>query len=80
VALAKGDVVGEDVLLLLDESTPAGRLPVASPSKTDRLLRDAVDRHIARVLEDVGGNKRRAARELGVSRATLDRRLRGTQR
>ena len=32
-------------------------------------------RHIAQVLEDVGGNKRRAARELGVSRATLDRRL-----
>ena len=80
VALAKGDVVGEDVLLLLDQSTPLGRPPEASQAKTDRLLRDAVHRHIARVLEDVGGNKRRAARELGVSRATLDRKLRETER
>jgi DNA-binding protein Fis len=33
-------------------------------------------RHILCVLDEVGGNKRRAARELGVSRATLDRKLR----
>jgi DNA-binding protein Fis len=33
-------------------------------------------RHVTQVLEEVGGNKRRAARELGVSRATLDRKLR----
>ena len=89
VALAKGDVVGEDVLLLLDE--PTARQPPAAGdgrtevhlydrAKNDRLLRDAVRRHIARVLEDVGGNKRRAARELGVSRATLDRKLRETGR
>lgn len=89
VALAKGDVVGEDVLLLLDE--PTARQPPAAldgrtevhpydRAKNDRLLRDAVRRHIARVLEDVGGNKRRAARELGVSRATLDRKLRETGR
>jgi transcriptional regulator with PAS, ATPase and Fis domain len=34
-----------------------------------------VHRHIRSVLEAVGGNKRRAARELGVSRATLERKL-----
>jgi DNA-binding NtrC family response regulator len=39
------------------------------------MLREVVRRHIMNVLEEVGGNKRRAARELGVSRATLDRRL-----
>ena len=52
-------------------ATPA---PVkASPAR--RTLRDAIARHITQVLDDVGGNKRRAARELGVSRATLDRKL-----
>ncbi len=35
-----------------------------------------MSRHILQVLDEVGGNKRRAARELGVSRATLDRKLR----
>jgi DNA-binding NtrC family response regulator len=35
-----------------------------------------VHRHIAAVLAAVNGNKRRAARELRVSRATLDRKLR----
>jgi sigma-54 dependent transcriptional regulator, acetoin dehydrogenase operon transcriptional activator AcoR len=44
-------------------------------SKSDRSLRQAVHRHIASVLDEVGGNKRRAARELGVSRATLERKL-----
>ena len=97
VALAKGEVVGEDVLLLLDEMPASGGRTEVRPydhptslgptevrpsdqERSDRLLRDAVHRHIARVLADVGGNKRRAARELGVSRATLDRKLRETQR
>jgi DNA-binding NtrC family response regulator len=48
---------------------------VEAPPRANRSLRDAVHRHIASVLDEVGGNKRRAARELGVSRATLERKL-----
>jgi transcriptional regulator with PAS, ATPase and Fis domain len=74
VALAPGDVIGEAHLVLGPEETGAGPAAVAPPTG-GRALRDAVQRHIAQVLADVGGNKRRAARELGVSRATLDRKL-----
>ena len=77
VALAPNDVVSEDLLLLVDE--PAGATPVVAGAAVTggqgRLLRDVVHRHIVDVLAAVGGNKRRAARELGVSRATLDRKL-----
>jgi DNA-binding NtrC family response regulator len=59
--------------LLLAGEAPA---PVERPAPaSDRSLRQAVHRHIASVLDEVGGNKRRAARELGVSRATLERKL-----
>jgi len=75
VALTTGEVIGVEQLLMSGEAhapTPATR-PAAT---SDRSLRQAVHRHIARVLDEVGGNKRRAARELGVSRATLERKLR----
>jgi two-component system response regulator HydG len=75
VALATGDVIAEEHLML-GASVPASVTPApvkASPAR--RTLRDAIARHITQVLDDVGGNKRRAARELGVSRATLDRKL-----
>jgi transcriptional regulator with PAS, ATPase and Fis domain len=77
VAMTKTDVIGEELLVLVDETTTErpGRAVGASPG-SGRTLRDAVQRHIASVLEEVGGNKRRAARELGVSRATLARKLR----
>jgi len=78
VALATGDVIGEEHLMLgagLPQSTSVA--PVANTSHARRrTLRDAISHHIMEVLDDVGGNKRRAARELGVSRATLDRKLR----
>jgi two-component system response regulator HydG len=78
VALATGDVIGEEHLMLgagVPEVTPV--VPVVhNGNATRRSLRDAMARHIMQVLDDVGGNKRRAARELGVSRATLDRKLR----
>jgi len=75
VALATGDVIGE-AHLILDPNAPAPAAAAAQPAAPgNRTLRSAVHRHIAQVLEEVGGNKRRAARELGVSRATLDRRL-----
>jgi transcriptional regulator with PAS, ATPase and Fis domain len=76
VALATGDVIGEqDLLLGNDTSQPSRPAPSLQPSRRHS-LRDAVSRHIMQVLHEVGGNKRRAARELGVSRATLDRKLR----
>jgi len=76
VALTTGDVIAEEHLLLANDTAPAPR--PASPVQASRRhsLRDAMSRHITQVLEEVGGNKRRAARELGVSRATLDRKLR----
>jgi transcriptional regulator with PAS, ATPase and Fis domain len=43
----------------------------------DLRLRTVEERHIQRVLEITGGNKRRAARLLGLSRSTLDRKLAG---
>ena len=81
VALTDTEVVGDNVLLLVEE--PPSETTVAAtrshaPAVQARLLREAVHEHIRRVLQDVGGNKRRAARELGVSRATLDRKLRET--
>ena len=74
VALAPGEVIGEAHLLLEPQDAGAASRPVAAQS-SGRLLRHAIQRHIAQVLADVGGNKRQAARELGVSRATLDRKL-----
>jgi DNA-binding NtrC family response regulator len=76
VALATGDVIGVEHLPFDGTAAPlpsaATPRPAAAP---DRTLRHAVHRHISTVLDAVGGNKRRAARELGVSRATLDRKL-----
>ena len=82
VALARTDVIGEELLVLLDEPAETMRpaVALAGNANNGRLLREAVHRHIASVLEAVGGNKRRAARELGVSRATLERKLREATR
>jgi two-component system response regulator HydG len=75
VALTTGDVIGEEHLELGGGPVkPIAGPPVAG--RRSRTLRDAMTRHILCVLDEVGGNKRRAARELGVSRATLERKLR----
>lgn len=76
VALTTGDVIGEEHLLLGSDTPPPPRPAPSAPASRRHSLREAVSRHIMQVLNDVGGNKRRAARELGVSRATLDRKLR----
>ena len=75
VALTTGGVITVEHLLLPGE--PPSAPAVASPGRVeiDRSLKAAVHRHIRSVLEAVGGNKRRAARELRVSRATLERKL-----
>jgi DNA-binding NtrC family response regulator len=90
VALATGDVIGLEHLLLGEEDTTrlpasgtpkkAARVGPSTPLGAGRTLEEAIHRHITQVLAEVGGNKRRAARELGVSRATLDRKLREMSR
>jgi two-component system response regulator HydG len=86
VALTSGDIIGEEHLML-GAGIPAVAAPaVPSPAAPTggnprrRTLREAIERHILQVLDEVGGNKRRAARELGVSRATLDRKLKEVSR
>jgi transcriptional regulator with PAS, ATPase and Fis domain len=79
VALTAGDVIAEAALLLPAVDHPAAEpaaVEGAVPPAASRRLRDVVHRHIRSVLVDVRGNKRRAARELGVARATLERKLR----
>jgi two-component system response regulator HydG len=81
VALTTGEVISEAALLFpapVEAASPSaapaersGQAPIAS-----YLLRDVVHAHIRDVLRAVRGNKRRAARELGVARATLERKLR----
>ena len=79
VALSHGDVIPADVIMLekVEASPVADSSPSAhSPeSNGDRLLKTAERRHIQRVLTEMCGNKRQTARILGISRATLDRKL-----
>jgi len=85
VALAGSDVIGPDDLLI-ETSTEevhvveAAVAPVpgngAAPADGELSLAAAEYRHIHDVLEHFRGNKRRSARALGVSRSTLDRKLR----
>jgi transcriptional regulator with PAS, ATPase and Fis domain len=80
VALTQGDVISvESLLLQTDVEVAPG--PAASPVTAatlplgSLLLKDAEHVHILTVLDYVKGNKRRAARELGIARATLERKL-----
>jgi transcriptional regulator with PAS, ATPase and Fis domain len=80
-ALTTGSVITEAALLLADDpdiprARPALRSEGLAGPPTSLLLKDAVHTHVRFVMQRAQGNKRRAARELGVSRATLERRLR----
>lgn len=59
----------------LDRTLLATALAPATPAEPDSLA-DAERRHIARVLEWTGGNRRQAATILGISRSTLLLKLR----
>jgi transcriptional regulator with PAS, ATPase and Fis domain len=87
VAITEGEVIHEEALLLegsvaAEEQTPAGLTPPAGahhlPGEGDLTLGAAERRHIAAVLARFGGNKRQAARALGLARSTLDRKLAGS--
>jgi transcriptional regulator with PAS, ATPase and Fis domain len=69
VAVSEESMIGARDIIL-DAFVPAG------PSTAEGCdLRTAERRHIEHVLQLASGNKRRAARLLGVSRSTLDRKL-----
>jgi transcriptional regulator with PAS, ATPase and Fis domain len=79
VALSHSDVIPVDAVMLekVEASPTADSRVSAHPpeSNGDRLLKTAERRHIQRVLTEMTGNKRQTARVLGISRATLDRKL-----
>jgi transcriptional regulator with PAS, ATPase and Fis domain len=85
VAMASSDVIQVDAVLLESDLTPAPApakptpvsAPVVTVTQRDVSLRGVEARHILDVLAREKGNKRRAARALGVSRTTLDRKLAG---
>ena len=69
VALSEGDLIGPEAVIID---------PAAAPGDDgDPSLAAAERRHIERVLDGAGGNKRKAARLLKISRSTLDRKLGG---
>jgi len=80
VALADGELIGPDALLLqpVERETPQRRdTPDAAGAEDggSMTLQAAERRHVRDVLVKLGGNKRRAAAALGISRSTLDRKL-----
>jgi two-component system, NtrC family, response regulator HydG len=71
VALSPGEIVPPEAILLAPLIPPSPEVAADG----DLTLRAIEQRHIRRVLAEMGGNKRRAARALGLSRSTLDRKL-----
>jgi two-component system response regulator HydG len=71
VALSPGEIIAAEAIHLTSPTLPVAQ----AVADADLTLQGVERRHIRRVLADMGGNKRRAARALGVSRSTLDRKL-----
>ncbi|MFQ5737919.1 MAG: sigma 54-interacting transcriptional regulator [Acidobacteriota bacterium] len=81
VAIGEGPIL-ERSAILLEESQPPVRVgledqkpPQFPGAGSDWTLKSLERKHIRWVLNQMGGNKRRTARALGISRSTLDRKL-----
>ena len=81
VAITEDEVIAPEAILLergvegvAEKPMPRSPAP-AGPGGANLSLRAAELRHIRAVMEQVSGNKRQAARMLGLSRSTLDRKL-----
>jgi transcriptional regulator with PAS, ATPase and Fis domain len=76
VALTSSSVIGADAVILNGNGpSPPTPGPETPPAVGDARLKSVERRHVRSVLENLGGNKARAARVLGISRSTLDRKL-----
>ena len=84
VALTRTEIIPAEALLLqesfstftLDRAETLSPATIATGKGDNHdSLKAAERQHILRILEQVGGNKRRAAKSLGISRSTLDRKL-----
>ena len=80
VALTSGQVLRAEAILLDEIVETADAASSSSDTKeglsSDLSLKTMEKKHIAHVLTRLGGNKKRAAKALGISRSTLDRKLR----
>jgi transcriptional regulator with PAS, ATPase and Fis domain len=82
VALTPEEIIPAKAVLLEDSFSPItlGQTQASSHPSSDgrdnrHALKSAAREHILRVLEQMGGNKRKASKALGISRSTLDRKL-----
>ncbi len=76
VAMTEGSVIEEFAILVRNNGGPGTSPSAARPVPAADLSLRAVERdHIHRVLRELGGNKTRAARTLGISRSRLERKL-----
>ena len=70
--LARGPVIGTEHLALGGASA-RGMGREGADAALPRTLAEAEAAHVRRILQENGGNKRKSARILGISRARLDR-------
>jgi len=79
VAMTTGSIIGAEAVMLDGEWISDAPAPptrgAGAATVDDANLKMMERRHIRHVLEKLGGNKARAARALGISRSTLDRKL-----
>ena len=69
--LARGAIIGADQISLA--AIAAGRRDEGAEGPRDESLEAVEAAHVQRILNQAGGNKRQAARILGISRPRLDR-------